>query len=584
MNNDRIQKAMLISCIVLGVSLVCFLWMWSFPLVYLALQIYTPIHWEKKGGWRLMALLPLLVGVPALVGLVWMVIAAAQGIIHRDGLWSAIALLPYMALGFILLYYFILFLVRYSSRKSRLWAEWAEVLEDVKNPAILAFFKEEILSGQDHNWDKRYLSYGAGPNELWFLVARPRNVFALQQSRFQGDLEFWRGALSHPDEIKVVKNGSCLRFLLATKEDFRFFREAANEKLIGAKWLGSAEPLPLTVGQQRHTRMALLPGALIGLIFCWGLLAFLYYWIEGRFAAIVTLNGHGGEVYCVAYSPDGRWIASASKDRTAKVWDAGTGKEILTLAGHGDEVRCVAFSPDGKLIVTGSQDKNIKIWDIATGQELVTFKGHTSTVTTVTYSPNGKWIASASGDPSLKRAGEVKVWDATTGRSILTFQEHTESGVESLCFSHDGTHIATTNSGVFKVWDAKTGQEILTSRGGHRGGITSIAYSHDDRRILSGSRDTTLKLWDAKTGQEKLSLSGHNHLVSSAALSPDGNWIASGSWDMNVKIWNAENGQEIRTLRGHSRWINSVAFSSDGKHIASGGADTTIKIWKVPTP
>src|SRR6266849_6451124 len=237
MTNASSRKTMLICCLILGTSVVCLLWTWSFPLAYLVLQIYIPIKFEKKGGWRLLALLPLLVGVPAIAGLAAIIVAASRGIIHPDGLWPVIALLPYMALGVVLLYYFILLVVRYASRKTRMWADWEEALSDIRNPAILAFFEKEILNGQDCNLEKRYLRYEVEPNQQWFLVARPRDVFALQESRVQGDLEFWRGGLSQPDETKLARNGPCLRFLLSTKEDFRFFLHSWNKELMGLKWI-----------------------------------------------------------------------------------------------------------------------------------------------------------------------------------------------------------------------------------------------------------------------------------------------------------------------------------------------------------
>jgi hypothetical protein len=213
---------------------------WGLALGCLALQIPMLMLW--RGRWRTMALWPLVVTIPAVLGLALMTGVIISGLRpgqiagKLDYAWSTLLflfLLP--ALPGALLYHFILLVVRYGSRKTRLWADWEEALSDIKNPGILAFFQQEVLSGQDCNLAKCYLRYEAGPNQQWFLVAHPQNVFALQQSRFQGDLEFWRGGLSQPDEIKTVKDGSCLRFHLSTKQDFEFFRHALE--LTGVQWI-----------------------------------------------------------------------------------------------------------------------------------------------------------------------------------------------------------------------------------------------------------------------------------------------------------------------------------------------------------
>jgi len=288
----------------------------------------------------------------------------------------------------------------------------------------------------------------------------------------------------------------------------------------------------------------------------------------------LTLKGHKSWVLSVAFSPDGKRIASGSYDGTLKTWDATTGEETQTLNAHRAPVSSVAFSPDGKRIASGSEDKTVKVWDAASGREMLTLTGHPGRVSSVTFSPDGKRIASASFD------GAIKVWDAASGQETLTLEGH-KGPVNSVAFSPDGKRIASVSyDRTLTVWDAASGQETLTLKG-HTGGVSSVAFSPDGKRIASASRDNTLRVWDATTGQETLTLKGHAEAVNSVAFSPDGKRIASASKDNTVRVWDATGGRE--TLTGHESWVSSVAFGPDGKRIASGSWDRTLKVWDAAT-
>ncbi len=295
---------------------------------------------------------------------------------------------------------------------------------------------------------------------------------------------------------------------------------------------------------------------------------------------LYTYQGHSSGVTAVAWSPDGRRIASGSKDHTVQVWDATDGGHVYTYRGHSDQVYAVAWSPDGRRIASGGSfpdDQTVLVWDAADGGHAFTYHGYSNTVTAVAWSPDGKRIASGSLDQT------VLVWDAVDGGHVFTYRGHSDV-VYAAAWSPDGKRIASGGDDqTVLVWDAADGSHVYTY-GGHSGGVKAVAWSPDGRRIASGGDDQTVQVWDAADGGNVYTYRGHSDLVLAVAWSPDGRRIAPGGGptDNTVQVWDAADGGNVYTYRGHSQLLYAVAWSPNGRRIASGGDDQTVQVWDAP--
>jgi len=286
---------------------------------------------------------------------------------------------------------------------------------------------------------------------------------------------------------------------------------------------------------------------------------------------LYTLSGHRDRVISLAFSGDGAYLASSSRDNTIKLWDIASGQEVHAFSMNEGDINGIAFSPDGRFLASADA-----IWDVENRQVVHTLERGRQVPGHVAFSPDGSFLAVQLVDQA------IKLWDVTSGQEVRTFEEHAESAVFfSIEFSPDGALLAAGGrDGTVRLWDVASGKIAGTLAYGNESHVHDVDFSPDSSLLASGGTDYTVRLWDVASGQVVQTLR-HRDGLYSVAFSPDGKILASAGVEHVVRLWDVENGRVLRTLP-HDDELMAVAFSPDGMLLAAGGYDNQIYLWGVP--
>lgn len=301
-------------------------------------------------------------------------------------------------------------------------------------------------------------------------------------------------------------------------------------------------------------------------------------------ALVNTISGFGDWAWSVAVDPTGEFIATGTGplnpsnaiDTTVRVYNRSTSTLIWQSADqHTSTVEGLAYSHDGKILASADWNGTIIFWNAQTGEEIRRLSENTGIkVLNVIFNPDDTILASANGN------GTITLWDVTTGDMIREFGDY-EDEVVSLAFHPSGERlVAGDNDGVLKLWNVANGEKIRDFVG-HTNRVNEVAFNPAGDLIASAAWDSTIRLWNTNTGEQIRTLIGHVNFIQAVAFNSTGTLLLSGGADTTVRLWDVETGQELFRYNAHTDWVSQVAFIPNSDFAVSSGQDKTLRIWRV---
>lgn len=283
-------------------------------------------------------------------------------------------------------------------------------------------------------------------------------------------------------------------------------------------------------------------------------------------ALLKTLQGHIDGVLSLAFSPCGKFLATAGEDNTIRLWDIPDGIEIQTIQAHKGDIRCVAFDPDGDVFASASWDKTVKIWQTSDCATLAEAPDHTSAVNCLAFSPDGKLLYSGSDDDT------VKIFSSPGGSLKETLSPEI-GDIKALAVSSKG--LLAVGGVELQLLDASG--KLLKDNDNYLHGVKNLAFSPDGKMLaVATGMEKRFELWNTETLEEAGAVKDSDWL-NCVTFTHDGKFLITGG--MEVKIWDPATGACLKVLGGHDDEIYAVDVSPDGKYAASASNDKTVKLW-----
>ncbi|EYU18680.1 hypothetical protein ABFS82_10G159100 [Erythranthe guttata] len=271
-------------------------------------------------------------------------------------------------------------------------------------------------------------------------------------------------------------------------------------------------------------------------------------------------------------SYDGKTLATCSLSGVAKLWSMPEVKKVAALKGHTERATDVAFSPTSNHVATASADKTARLWNLE-GSVLRTFEGHLDRLARISFHPSGRYLGTASFDKTWR------LWDVETGEELLLQEGHSRS-IYGVSFHHDGSLAASCGlDALARVWDLRSGKSILALEG-HVKPVLGVSFSPNGYHLATGGEDNTCRIWDLRKRKSLYIIPAHSNLISQVKFEPqEGYFLVTASYDMTAKIWSSRDFKPVKTLSGHESKVTSLDIVGDGQDIVTVSHDRTIKIW-----